>query len=85
MGGLDAVLLHRDRSLRRAQFFSSARWPGYTMLNATMQSTKSAAPLAAAWAVHDLANASMAAGIPEPGWTRASAADFTSPEASPKT
>jgi sphinganine-1-phosphate aldolase len=46
-----SVLLHRDRSLRRPQFFSSARWPGYTMLNSTMQSTRSGAPLAAAWTV----------------------------------
>lgn len=46
-----SVLLHRDRSLRRAQMFSSARWPGYTMLNSTMQSTRSGAPLAAAWTV----------------------------------
>ncbi|ONI69192.1 aspartate aminotransferase family protein [Kribbella sp. ALI-6-A] len=46
-----SILLHRDASLRRAQFFASADWPGYTMLNSTMQSTKSGAPLAAAWAV----------------------------------
>ena len=29
----------------------SADWPGYTMLNSTMQSTKSGGPLAGAWAV----------------------------------
>jgi glutamate/tyrosine decarboxylase-like PLP-dependent enzyme len=46
-----SLLLHRDPSLRRSQFFASARWPGYTMLNSTMQSTKSGGPLAAAWAV----------------------------------
>lgn len=46
-----SVLLHRDPSLRRSQFFAFADWPGYSMINATMQSTKSAAPLAAAWAV----------------------------------
>ena len=41
-------------ALRRPQFFASARWPGYTMLNPTMQSTKSGGPLAGAWAVvHD--------------------------------
>ena len=37
--------------LRRPQFFASADWPGYTMLNSTMQSTKSGGPLAGAWAV----------------------------------
>ena len=46
-----SLLLHRDPSLRRPQYFASARWPGYTMLNSTMQSTKSGGPLAAAWAV----------------------------------
>jgi glutamate/tyrosine decarboxylase-like PLP-dependent enzyme len=46
-----SILLHRSASLRRAQFFAHADWPGYTMLNSTTQSTKSGAPLAAAWAV----------------------------------
>ncbi|MGH3423676.1 MAG: pyridoxal phosphate-dependent decarboxylase family protein [Nocardioidaceae bacterium] len=46
-----SVLLHRDAALRRPQFFASAGWPGYTMLNSTTQSTKSGGPVAAAWAV----------------------------------
>ncbi|KRF19091.1 pyridoxal-dependent decarboxylase [Nocardioides sp. Soil797] len=46
-----SILLHRNPALRKPQFFASADWPGYTMLNATMQSTKSGGPLAAAWAV----------------------------------
>jgi glutamate/tyrosine decarboxylase-like PLP-dependent enzyme len=46
-----SVLLHRSPQLRRPQFFASADWPGYTMLNSTMQSTKSGGPLAGAWAV----------------------------------
>jgi sphinganine-1-phosphate aldolase len=46
-----SVLLHRSSELRRPQFFASAEWPGYTMLNSTMQSTKSGGPLAGAWAV----------------------------------
>jgi sphinganine-1-phosphate aldolase len=46
-----SVLLHRSGELRRAQFFASAAWPGYTMLNSTLQSTKSGGPLAGAWAV----------------------------------
>jgi glutamate/tyrosine decarboxylase-like PLP-dependent enzyme len=45
-----SVLLHRTAELRRSQFFASADWPGYTMLNSTMQSTKSGGPLAGAWA-----------------------------------
>ena len=46
-----SVLLHRTPELRTPQYFASAAWPGYTMLNSTMQSTKSGGPLAGAWAV----------------------------------
>jgi glutamate/tyrosine decarboxylase-like PLP-dependent enzyme len=46
-----SVLLHADAGLRRSQYFASAEWPGYTMLNSTMQSTRSGGPIAAAWAV----------------------------------
>jgi sphinganine-1-phosphate aldolase len=46
-----SLLLHRSAAERRPQFFAAAGWPGYTMLNATMQSTKSGGPLAGAWAV----------------------------------
>lgn len=46
-----SILLHRTPQLRRPQFFASANWPGYTMINTTTQSTKSGGPLAAAWAV----------------------------------
>lgn len=46
-----SLLLHRTAELRRPQYFAAATWPGYTMLNSTMQSTKSGGPLAAAWAV----------------------------------
>ncbi|PRY34544.1 pyridoxal phosphate-dependent decarboxylase family protein [Umezawaea tangerina] len=46
-----SVLLHASADLRRPQYFASADWPGYTMLNPTTQSTRSGGPLAAAWAV----------------------------------
>ncbi|KRC66157.1 pyridoxal-dependent decarboxylase [Aeromicrobium sp. Root236] len=49
-----SLLLHATPYLRKTQYFASADWPGYTMLNATMQSTKSGGPLAAAWAVVNL-------------------------------
>jgi glutamate/tyrosine decarboxylase-like PLP-dependent enzyme len=49
-----SVLLHADAALRRPQYFASADWPGYTMVNATMQSTRSGGPVAAAWAVVSL-------------------------------
>ncbi|MEZ5097128.1 MAG: aminotransferase class V-fold PLP-dependent enzyme [Nocardioides sp.] len=48
-----SILLHRSPQLRRPQYFSSADWPGYTMLNSTLQSTKSGGPLAGAWAVRE--------------------------------
>lgn len=46
-----SVLLHANAELRTSQYFASAAWPGYTMLNSTLQSTRSGGPLAAAWAV----------------------------------
>ncbi|MEQ0563284.1 aminotransferase class V-fold PLP-dependent enzyme [Amycolatopsis sp. NEAU-NG30] len=46
-----SVLLHASAELRRSHYFASASWPGYTMLNTTIQSTRSGGPLAAAWAV----------------------------------
>ena len=48
------MLLHADAALRRPQYVASADWPGYTMVNATMQSTRSGGPVAAAWAVVSL-------------------------------
>ena len=45
-----STLLYRSRDLRRHQLFASAGWTGYTMINTTFQSTKSAGPLAGAWA-----------------------------------
>ncbi|HSK22331.1 MAG TPA: aspartate aminotransferase family protein [Egicoccus sp.] len=45
-----SIVLYRDTYLRRHQFFAYADWSGYTIINPTMQSTKSAGPLAAAWA-----------------------------------
>jgi sphinganine-1-phosphate aldolase len=46
-----SLLLHRDAGHRLLQFFASATWPGYTMLNATTQSTRSGGPIAGTWAV----------------------------------
>lgn len=46
-----SVLLHANAELRASQFFVTAGWPGYAMLNTTLQSTRSGGPIAAAWAV----------------------------------
>ncbi|WP_412520276.1 aspartate aminotransferase family protein [Actinomadura madurae] len=45
-----SVVLFADESLRRHAYFASAHWPGYTVINAGVQSSKSAGPLGAAWA-----------------------------------
>lgn len=46
-----SVILYRNAELRQYQIFTCATWTGYTMINPTVQSTKSAGPMAAAWAV----------------------------------
>jgi glutamate/tyrosine decarboxylase-like PLP-dependent enzyme len=46
-----SVILYRNKELRRHQIYTCARWTGYTVVNPTIQSTKSVGPLAAAWAV----------------------------------
>ncbi|RME82789.1 MAG: aspartate aminotransferase family protein, partial [Planctomycetota bacterium] len=46
-----SFLIHRDRNLRQYQFFACSNWTGYSVVNATVQSSKSLAPLAGAWSV----------------------------------
>lgn len=46
-----SVVLYRSKDLRRYQIYACSNWTGYTIINPTVQSTKSAGPLAAAWAV----------------------------------
>lgn len=45
-----SVLLHRDAALRAPQYFAYADWPGYTMINPVITSTRSGGPIAAAYA-----------------------------------
>ncbi|HEY7272286.1 MAG TPA: aminotransferase class V-fold PLP-dependent enzyme [Actinoplanes sp.] len=45
-----SVLLHRDEALRMPQYFAYADWPGYTMVNPVVASTRSGGPIAAALA-----------------------------------
>ncbi|MEQ4301793.1 aspartate aminotransferase family protein [Plantactinospora sp. B6F1] len=45
-----SVLLHRDPELRRSQYFAFAGWPGYTMVNPVISSTRSGGPIAGAYA-----------------------------------
>ena len=46
-----SAILHRNKELRRYQIYACSNWTGYTVINPTVQSTKSAGPIAAAWAV----------------------------------
>ncbi|MGW0028868.1 pyridoxal phosphate-dependent decarboxylase family protein [Streptomyces sp. NPDC003314] len=46
-----SVVLYRDAGLRRHQYFAHAGWPGYPVVNPTVQGTKSGGLLAQAWAV----------------------------------
>ena len=46
-----SVLLTRGRDRQRAQYFATSSWPGYPVVNPTLLGSKSAAPLAAAWAI----------------------------------
>lgn len=45
-----SVILHKTKELRRHQLYACSNWTGYTVINPTVQSTKSGGPLAAAWA-----------------------------------
>jgi glutamate/tyrosine decarboxylase-like PLP-dependent enzyme len=45
-----STILYRSAALRRHQIYACASWSGYTVINPTVQSTKSAGPIAAAWA-----------------------------------
>ena len=46
-----SVILHADRAHRGHQLFAFTAWPGYALLNTTVQSSRSIGPMAAAWAV----------------------------------
>jgi len=46
-----SVVLYRSPELRRHQIFTHSAWPGYTMVNPVIQSSRSGGPLAATWAL----------------------------------
>lgn len=46
-----SVLLQRGRDRQRKQYFATTCWPGYPVVNSTLLGSKSAAALAAAWAI----------------------------------
>ena len=46
-----SVLMHKDKTYRKYQYYACSEWTGYTLVNPTMLSTKTGGPVAAAWAV----------------------------------
>lgn len=46
-----SVVLYRNADLRKHQIFSYSGWPGYSIINTTMQSSKSGGPMAGCWAM----------------------------------
>ncbi|MFW0788311.1 pyridoxal phosphate-dependent decarboxylase family protein [Gordonia sp. CPCC 205333] len=46
-----SLLLHSDRDRHRAQYFATTDWPGYPVVNPTLLGSRSAAGLAASWAI----------------------------------
>lgn len=46
-----SVLLHKDKTYRKHQYYACSEWTGYTLVNPTILSTKTGGPVAAAWAV----------------------------------
>jgi sphinganine-1-phosphate aldolase len=46
-----STVLYRNKEIRKHQLYACSNWTGYTVINTTVQSTKSAGPVAAAWAV----------------------------------
>lgn len=52
-----SLILYKSKDIRRYQIFACSRWPGYTIVNPTAGSSKTAGPMAGAWAVlHYLGN-----------------------------
>jgi sphinganine-1-phosphate aldolase len=46
-----SVVLYKNKDIRKYQLYACADWTGYTIINNTIQSSKSGGPMAATWAV----------------------------------
>lgn len=46
-----SIILFKNKDIRKHMLFACSRWPGYTLINPTMLSSKTGGPLAAAWAI----------------------------------
>lgn len=49
--GASAILYKHGQMMRRHQYFAWSGWSGYSVINPTVMSTKSAGPVAACWAI----------------------------------
>lgn len=49
-----SVILYKNKEIRKHQLYACADWTGYTVINNTIQSSKSGGPLAGTWAVLQL-------------------------------
>jgi len=47
-------VIYKNKELRQYQLYSCSSWPGYTIVNPTVTSSKSGGPMAAAWAMFRL-------------------------------
>jgi glutamate/tyrosine decarboxylase-like PLP-dependent enzyme len=47
-------VLYRNKELREYQLYSCSNWPGYTIVNPTVSSSKTGGPMAAAWSMFRL-------------------------------
>lgn len=46
-----SLVMYRNSEYRKYQLFACADWPGYTVINSSVQSSKTGGPVAAAWTV----------------------------------
>jgi len=46
-----STITYKNKELRKYQFFSCSAWPGYTIINPTVLSSKTGGPMAAAWSL----------------------------------
>lgn len=46
-----STIIYRNKALRQYQLFSCSAWPGYTIVNPTVLSSKTGGPMAAAWSM----------------------------------
>jgi sphinganine-1-phosphate aldolase len=46
-----STIIYKNKELRQHQFYTCSNWPGYTIVNPTVLSSKTGGPMAGAWAM----------------------------------